>query len=117
MAQMTQSPTTEGSEESAWDVMLSLADLTFFFNAVTERNEGRPPPSAIAPLPPPYIDQNTPYVVSQGEIRWWWRCVSNTHKATGALINACEDLIEQHMEDARFAALRLALARAQGHEE
>jgi len=114
---MTRPPDSDEDEDPSWDVMLSLADLTFFFNAVTERNEGRPTPSMTAPLPPPYIHENAPFTVTQGEIRWWWECASNIHRATGALIEACEDLVGHNLDDPRFAALKAALARAQGLEE
>lgn len=106
--------TGEPSDENSWDVLESLADLTFFFNAVTERNEGQPKPKATAPLPPPFVDQNVPYTVTQGEVLWWWECVDKIHRATGALIAACEDLVEQQRDDPRLAALKAALARAQG---
>jgi hypothetical protein len=105
------------SSEHPWDVMTSLADLTFFFNEVVERNQGRPPPSATAPLPSPYVEQKNPYIVTQGEVGWWWECVSNIHSATDALISACEDLVEQHTDDPRLAALKTMLAHAQGLSE
>jgi len=117
---MTTPPVEQGdvqTRERAWDVMMSLADLTFFFNAVVERNEGRPVPTLTAPLPPPYVHQNSPYVVTQGEIHWWWECVSNIHRVTGALLTACEDLVKEHGDDPRFIALKAALAHAQGQEE
>lgn len=103
--------------ELPWDVMLSLADLTFFFHAVVERNEGRPLPAFTAPLPPSYSRQNAIYSVTQGEIRWWWECASKIHRATNSLISACEDLIEKDIEDPRLAALKAALAHAQGYNE
>lgn len=107
----------DDADDPSWDVLLSLADFTFFFLAVKERNEGRPPPKLTAPLPPPYCHQETPYTVTQGEIQWWWECASRAHTATEALITACEDLVEQNLEDPRIANLKAALARAQGSTE
>ena len=117
---MPPQPTSQmnsSSDERSWDVLVSLADLTYFFDAAIARNEGRPTPRATAPLPPPYVHQNTQYTVTQGEIHWWWECVDKIHTATDDLIKACEDLVEQHLEDPRFAAVKAALARAQGQEE
>ncbi len=106
-----------GRDPECCDVLVLLADLTFFFHGAMERNEGRPPPRESAPLPPPFIYQNTPYKVTQGEISWWWECVSKIHANTEALITACEDLVEQDLEDDRLTALKSAVARAQGQEE
>ena len=106
-----------GRAAECCDVLVLLADLTFFFHGAMERNEGRPPPRASAPLPPPFVYQDTPYRVTQGEISWWWECVNKIHATTEALIAACEDLVEQDLENHHLVALKSAVARAQGQEE
>jgi hypothetical protein len=78
-----------------WDALVALADLTFDF-----------------------AEHDTKHTVpDNAQLHRWWESVSNIHAVTEALIIACEDLIELNLDEPRFVALKISLARAQGLPE
>lgn len=101
--------------EGEWDVLEALGDLTLFFADVLSRSKGSPRSQVSAPpLPPPYSDNVTPCVVTQGEIGWMNEWVDNIQTVTSELIQACEKIVEEHADDPRLAPLKAALARSMG---
>jgi len=60
------------------------------------------------------VESDTP--PSKDQVREWWSYTLRLSPVLGPLISAAEDLIEEAPDDPRIAALRTAVAHANGGE-
>lgn len=78
-----------------WDVSMALRDLAI--EMLEHHQHGRS------------ADPQT--------VRRWHDSLHNAHRAHNALAEACEDLVEGGVTDARLAAMKAALTHAMGQVE